>query len=86
MLHNILNYYIMLGNLANNLGRALMGKNVGGDLLVNLVTYVIVLVVLLSLGKYLWNDVLVKLVSIAKPVKSIWELLGLQILLSLMFC
>ena len=76
----------MLGNLSNHLGRVLMGKSVGTDFLVSLVSYVIVLVLLLSLGKYLWNDVLVKLLTVVKPVKSIWELLGLQILLSLLLC
>ena len=63
-----------------------MGRNSSNNVLVSLVSYVLVLVLLLTLGEYLWNNVLVKLVSVVKPVKSIWQLLGLQVLLSLLLC
>ena len=76
----------MFGKLVDNLGMALMGRNSTNNVLVSLVSYVIVLVLLLTLGEYLWNNVLVKLISVVKPVKSIWELLALQILLSLLLC
>lgn len=73
----------MFGSLASHLGNALVGKS---GFLGNLIAYLIVLVLLLSLGKYLWNDILVNIVTVAKPVESIWELLGLQILFSLLLC
>lgn len=37
--------------------------------------------ILLLAGEYLWNHVVVQLLSIAKPAKSIWQILGLVILL-----
>lgn len=73
----------MLGNLSKHLGYALVGKN---GFLGHLVAYIIVSILLLSLGKYLWNDFLVNVIPAVKPVESIWELLGLQILFSLLFC
>ena len=48
------------------------------------ITIFILLLALLFVGKFLWNRVLVELVSIAKPVKSVWQLLGLAILVSLL--
>jgi hypothetical protein len=51
--------------------------------LVSFLTFVIVLAVLLFVGKFLWNRVLVEVVTIAKPIKSVWQLLGLAVLISL---
>jgi hypothetical protein len=43
----------------------------------------ILLVILLLIGEYLWNNVLAKLVTVVKPVTSAWQILGLWILFSL---
>ena len=56
-----------------------------GELLVTLITLVIVYLLVLLLGKYLWNNILVKLVTVAKPANNIWQIFGLVILLSLLF-
>jgi len=77
----------MLKGLLNNLGvLAMGGKGSRQHALVNIVSYVIVLCLVLFLGKVLWNDVLVKLVVGVRPVNSIWEVFGLQVLLSLLLC
>jgi hypothetical protein len=55
----------------------------GRYLLVSTLTLFIMLAALLFVGKYLWNNILVDLVSFARPVKSVWQLLGLAILISL---
>jgi len=47
---------------------------------------VISLIILMLIGEYLWNKVLVKLVTFVKPVTSMWQILGLYILFSLLFC
>lgn len=52
--------------------------------LVSFLTILIVLAALLFVGKYLWNNVLVDVLTIAKPVKSVWQLLGLAILIGLL--
>lgn len=52
--------------------------------LISIVTVFIMLAALLFIGKYLWNNVLVNLVTIVKPVKSVWQLIGLAILISLL--
>jgi hypothetical protein len=52
--------------------------------LVSGITVFLLLLALLFVGKFLWNRVLVELISFAKPVKSVWQLLGLAVLLSLL--
>lgn len=42
------------------------------------------LAVLLFAAKYLWNEVLVKLVTFAKPVTNVLHLLGLVVLLDIL--
>lgn len=41
------------------------------------------LVLVLTAGMWLWNNVAVKLTSILKPMTSIWQLLGLALLVDL---
>lgn len=41
------------------------------------------LVIILVVGKYLWNEHAVKCISILSPLKSIWQLLCVIVLLDL---
>lgn len=52
--------------------------------IVSVITVFIMMLALLFVGKWLWNNVLVELFSIVKPVKSVWQLLGLAVLVSLL--
>lgn len=51
--------------------------------IVSFITLVIMLLLILFVGKYLWNTVLVALVPAVKPAKSVWQILGLAVLLAL---
>jgi len=55
----------------------------GKAALVSFLTILVVFFLLLLVGKYLWNGVLVELLPFVKPAKSIWQILGLSILISL---
>jgi hypothetical protein len=46
--------------------------------------FVITLIILGFVGKFLWNGVIVDLVSFAKPARSVWQILGLMIFVSLL--
>ena len=54
------------------------------DFLSVVFAFILSLVILAFIGKYLWNNVVVDLISVAKPVKSFWQILGLMLLLSLL--
>lgn len=53
------------------------------DLIAVLIAFVITLVILAFIGQLLWNNVIVDLFSFAKPARSVWQILGLYIFLSL---
>ncbi len=50
------------------------------------IIYIIVIIILLFLGKFLWNQVLSKKISGLKPLESIWQFLGLMLLVQLLVC
>jgi len=49
-----------------------------------ILAYLVALVILSFIGKLLWNSVVVDLFTVVKPAKSIWHILGLMILISLL--
>jgi hypothetical protein len=49
-----------------------------------LIAYVIALVLMGLIGKYLWNAVITDLFTFAKPVKSFWQVVGLMIFVGLL--
>ena len=53
--------------------------------IVSLLVLITIFILLLLVGKALWNSVLIKLFPSVEPVKSIWQILGLSILLGLIF-
>ena len=42
-------------------------------------------VLVLLIGKWLWNDFLSKYITVIKPVDSIWDLLAISIIITLLF-
>jgi len=50
------------------------------QLIAALISLVIINVLLLFLGKWLWNDFLVNVVTIVNPIDSIWQLLAVSVL------
>lgn len=56
----------------------------GRAALVSFLTMVVMFLLILLLGKWLWNNVLVNLVTIVKPAKSVWQILGFAVLMALL--
>uniref|UniRef100_A0A6C0E6X5 Uncharacterized protein n=1 Tax=viral metagenome TaxID=1070528 RepID=A0A6C0E6X5_9ZZZZ len=42
------------------------------------------LLLLLVVARFLWNDVLVNVVTFAKPIKELWQIFGLVLLFDIM--
>tara|TARA_Y100001958_G_C20815446_1_gene272672 strand:+ start:102 stop:359 length:258 start_codon:yes stop_codon:yes gene_type:complete len=70
-----------------NGGNFIGGQNDMGDgnLLVALITLVVFVVILLFVGKYIWNEVLIQVVPGIKPLENPTQLLLLWILLNMLF-
>jgi hypothetical protein len=53
------------------------------ELIATLLSFIIAITLLAFIGKWLWNNVIVDLFSFAKPARTIWQVLGLAIFVSL---
>ena len=53
------------------------------DFMTQFLVFILVLVVLGFIGKYLWNGVVVDLFTFAKPARSVWQILGLMVFVML---
>ena len=58
-------------------------KMTGKTAVVAFLTLVVIFFLLLLVGKFLWNEVLIVLMPFIKPASSIWQILGLAVLTSL---
>jgi hypothetical protein len=66
-------------------GSAEVKRDAYVDLAASLLAFILSIVILGFFGKLLWNNVIVDLISIAKPAKSFWQLVGLMVFVSLLF-
>lgn len=53
------------------------------ELTAALLAFVFSIVLIAFIGKWLWNGVVLDLISIAKPARSVWQIIGLAILVKL---
>lgn len=83
MLQNIVK--LAVSNYKNQTGGAQHNSN-ETDMIVVFTTLILVMFLLAFFGKYLWNEILVKAVSVCKPINSWIDLLGLVILFNILFC
>jgi len=80
----------MIRNAANAAVEGFLNGNVDqkrqayADFVAAVLAYILAILLIALIGKYLWNGIVVDLVSIAKPAKSFWQILGLMIFISIM--
>lgn len=73
---------IASNTLQNMLNRAMpeQFQDTRTQLVVDIVVLVVYILLVLLLGKYLWNNVLCKAVTVVKPLPNVWHFLGLVLL------
>jgi hypothetical protein len=80
----------MIRNAANAAVEGFLNGNVDQkrqaytDFVAAVLAYIVAIILIALIGKYLWNGIVVDLVSVAKPAKSFWQILGLMIFISIM--
>ena len=67
-----------------NISAMIGGKKLKTNQFFQFVLFIASFVLFLFLGEYLWNNVLVKLFTIVRPVTSIWQILGMYVLLAIL--
>lgn len=58
--------------------------NNDNEMIALLITFLLWIAIILIVSKWLWNDVLCHIVSFVKPVSSVFQILGLIILLEIL--
>ena len=53
------------------------------ELIASILSFLIAVVIISFVGKWLWNYIIIDLFTFAKPVRNIWQILGLMIFLAL---
>jgi len=53
------------------------------EIIATVVSFLIAVIIVSFIGKWIWNNIIIDLFTIAKPAKSIWQILGLMIFLAL---
>ena len=61
-----------------------MKRIVYADTVSTLLALFVALVILSFVGKLLWNSVVVELIGVAKPAKSLFQILGLMLFVNLL--
>ncbi len=84
MLYGVLNdLAIKVGLPVQKKGEQFTDVNKTTAFIISLMIIIVWILIVLFVGKFLWNDVLCEIVSFAKPVKSVFQILGLFVLLEI---
>jgi hypothetical protein len=51
--------------------------------MVGLIIAILAIIIVLLAGKWLWNNIATRYITILKPVPSVWHLLGLMLIIDL---
>lgn len=53
------------------------------EIIASIISFLIAVIIISFVGKWLWNNTILDLFTFVKPVRSIWQILGLMIFLTL---
>ncbi len=54
------------------------------DVIASIMSLVIAIIIVAFVGKWLWNTTVAELFTFTRPVRSVWQIIGLMIFISLM--
>ena len=84
LINDTINYSYTTENFDNN---EMMPSLVKNHPLAALITLLIMWIIVLLFGKFLWNNALVPLApQTVKPAANVWQILGLSMLIQLLSC
>jgi hypothetical protein len=58
-------------------------NKVYGDLIGTIIAFIIALIIVAFVGKWLWNSSMPMLFTVARPITSVWQLIALMLLISI---
>ena len=71
--------YAMVDGFTDLSGSDSKRREVYMELVATILAFILSIAIVAFVGKWLWNNIVVDLVSVAKPARTIWQILGLMI-------
>lgn len=59
-------------------------REIYADVIASILALIIAVLIVAFVGKWLWNETVAQLFTIVRPARSVWQIVGLMILISLM--
>lgn len=75
--------YAMVDGFTDLSGSDSKRREVYMDLVASIIAFLLSIVIVAFVGKWLWNNVVIDLFTFARPVRNVWQIIGLMIFLSL---
>jgi hypothetical protein len=69
--------------MTNMSGPSTVRREVYKDVVASILALVISILIVAFVGKWLWNTTVAELFTFVRPVRSVWQIIGLMIFLSL---
>jgi hypothetical protein len=69
--------------MTNMSGPSTARREVYKDVVASILALVISILIVAFVGKWLWNTTVAELFTFVRPVRSVWQIIGLMIFLSL---
>ena len=65
-------------------GSAAGRREIYKDLIASILSFIIAILIVAFIGKWLWNTSVAELFTFVRPVRSVWQIIGLMLFVSLM--
>ena len=53
------------------------------DLIASILSFIVAILIVAFVGKWLWNTTVAELFTFVRPVRSVWQIIGLMLFISL---
>jgi hypothetical protein len=75
--------YAMVDGFTDLSGSDTKRREVYMEIVASILSFMVAIAIIAFVGKWLWNNIILDLFTIAKPVRSVWQIIGLMIFLAL---
>ena len=75
--------YAVVDGFTDLSGSSAKRREVYMELTATILAFILSVAIIAFVGKWLWNNIICDLLSIAKPARNVWQIIGLMIFLAL---
>jgi hypothetical protein len=75
--------YAIVDGFTDLSGSTSKRREVYMELVATILAFMLSIAIIAFIGKWLWNGIIIDLFTFAKPVRNVWQIIGLMIFLAL---